>query len=1165
MLQKGTGGIQELKETVIHYIEQSPLYGFVQYRRRKVLLKYVPEGTSRLLQGRFLACLDLGVIKLANHSPTARLAVHFQSVIEKFSPHDTIFSFTAPSELIDSALSAACSLHTAPASIKSSTSLRRKGLAGITEDASENQTVVSPISDAEPDIVKTSDVKDDDTRLDGKSDASPSPPVESRSSPAPSSRTNWNTDKALPPTPDSPHEDEKPKSTDHDGFSVRTSFEERQSSQFARPTTREGYSGYEYKPKVKLGPRPSIDSNAGNPSSDPASRAYDPRPVATLPATVRMPARKTITPRPAPPRKRTPPNSPPTPVSNSIATFSVVSNNSSTTFAPTINSQRPTPKPIDAMSTRSLAMEPKAPIMTPEKKRLMKALELRQKQIAAQKKQQLVRVEGATNQLEHNSATKPVQDDDLLRLPIQSAEALATPDYLQNVIREDDSGIVPTGDAELIQSSSVKADISPISVPEASDGPSTQASSISEERSGPVGKETDHMPTASIGNAGPSDGTPQLAEVDQKACNLYNGSNPNQPDRAVASKTLDAMELQSESIAQQEDLAAPQEHGLAQDDPHPEFTGGEDDGVTFPPQTDCAAEDMKDIPDTRPLSDREQAVQTPSYDALRTQSSGASTPSRGSEQPSLGSTGNGTDIIYPHEVPLPAIGDDEEKRLSPQEASFNSADIVQPISPRESSDQLAPRILYHPIEEDGRVSSERTSAETKPSASDTGSDRHDICQNKRHGLIEPVRRISSGENSDDQFLSDDSFMEELTSATVQEAKPISVSKSPITPVFPRSVSEQGQESKANRSVSTPLEVNKVGGVGVSPESTALLPPRSVSVTKPRSTSPSDNSPPMLGKVAVSSGISQRIKALEKLQSRPLSPSSQVSSSTNAPPLFSSLGSRKSSFRSRPGTPDRPRSRQAMLALSPVLSPTTNFEVKQPKPYNQFVSVKVASKPGKSRPDSISVTARIVRDEWNQTPEVPCDASQPRVMDLHHSPLKVEHKSADAKSASRKPPMKRHSTAPSISSNSTDQRSEPMSYSKRDSVVSASNYSRRGSDTEIPRSASEISLSGMIGGDGAKEERKESRKSRLLKRMSNSMAASRRSIATALSPPPVREESIAEQHEPIQEVPSAFVEIGDVNIQFPDTLVSKNHAALILTNTANSSGNADTWRSMHTEL
>lgn len=51
LLDKGNGGLAELEEVVNRYEEQSPLYGFIQYRRRKVILKYIPEGTSRLLQG----------------------------------------------------------------------------------------------------------------------------------------------------------------------------------------------------------------------------------------------------------------------------------------------------------------------------------------------------------------------------------------------------------------------------------------------------------------------------------------------------------------------------------------------------------------------------------------------------------------------------------------------------------------------------------------------------------------------------------------------------------------------------------------------------------------------------------------------------------------------------------------------------------------------------------------------------------------------------------------------------------------------------------------------------------------------------------------------------------------------------------------------------------
>lgn len=52
VLQRGAGGVNEARTAVEGYEEKSPLYGLVQYRRRKVILKYVPEGTSRVLQGR---------------------------------------------------------------------------------------------------------------------------------------------------------------------------------------------------------------------------------------------------------------------------------------------------------------------------------------------------------------------------------------------------------------------------------------------------------------------------------------------------------------------------------------------------------------------------------------------------------------------------------------------------------------------------------------------------------------------------------------------------------------------------------------------------------------------------------------------------------------------------------------------------------------------------------------------------------------------------------------------------------------------------------------------------------------------------------------------------------------------------------------------------------
>jgi hypothetical protein len=53
LLGKGTGGVPEVQKVIAGYEAKSPLYGLVQYRRKKVILKYVPDGTSRLLQGEF--------------------------------------------------------------------------------------------------------------------------------------------------------------------------------------------------------------------------------------------------------------------------------------------------------------------------------------------------------------------------------------------------------------------------------------------------------------------------------------------------------------------------------------------------------------------------------------------------------------------------------------------------------------------------------------------------------------------------------------------------------------------------------------------------------------------------------------------------------------------------------------------------------------------------------------------------------------------------------------------------------------------------------------------------------------------------------------------------------------------------------------------------------
>lgn len=54
---RGTGGVPEVRNAIEAYEECSPLYGFLQYRRRKVIIRYMPEGLSRLILGTLFRVL----------------------------------------------------------------------------------------------------------------------------------------------------------------------------------------------------------------------------------------------------------------------------------------------------------------------------------------------------------------------------------------------------------------------------------------------------------------------------------------------------------------------------------------------------------------------------------------------------------------------------------------------------------------------------------------------------------------------------------------------------------------------------------------------------------------------------------------------------------------------------------------------------------------------------------------------------------------------------------------------------------------------------------------------------------------------------------------------------------------------------------------------------
>lgn len=1039
-----------------------------------MVLKYVPEGTSRVLLGMHKS-QNCYVQKLSKDF-VARMSIHFQAVIEKLTPYDTIFPFTFSAELNDTAVSASCSLHTASASIKSSNdSLRQRGLAEITEDVCENQATTTNNEDLSKVMASTKLGQRTSSRVDipdytssDKENHRPGSSKQSASS-APSTRTTSNVDKALPPTPaELSKKTENPKTpVDYEEYEVRPSFDGRTSSHSLRATTRDLHSAHGYKPKVKLGPRPSTDTHRRPTATDPSSRIIDTRPISTLPAGLRMPVRKAA-PRPKSQQSQTGPRT----TMDSAASFmpstpSLPSKTHPTNAQPAKSPRRPTSGISRDLGAHVQSPPPKSPTMTPEKRRLMKALQLRQKQMAARSLQETYGTELVPAVPDNPTATKAAHEDSRIRTSVDIFSV------------DENSNIVHFGTNAFDKETPLNTEASPISITEPSDGPSTQASSVSDEEEATAKqikaasnkdsseKQTDVNPMTIISQ----ESSVRSSSATLIPCAVSIPQVDETPHRdGYTPKTVSKPKIPQ--------VQAPT---IEQDSTHV----GPDSVRNSPPPTDCPPK-MELFP------------------------------------PKSTSDGNSQ-----QEMPFPAISEDEDRISNPLGLSHGERIALLPFLQQDTAPQVAnPRATSHPRDEDD------TWTNTRPSTADTIAETRYL----RHGLTPSVKRVS--ETSDDNFLSDDSFMEELKCAVVQEAKPISVSKSPITPVFPRTASDQGSEQgRTARSVSNPLHHASREDL-LSPIQQTPFSVRSFSIPESQNFGAKPTQIILPTKVGVSSGISQRIKALEKLSSRPPSPSgAQLPSPATSPPF---INLRKSSLRSTPAPPNPAnysghKSRPPMPYPSPSPSPEAHSTRYQDTP----TQLEISGRPGKSRPESVSVTARIIRGGRNKVPEVPLNPSEPCPVDLYQSPLTVDHQTkevAPRRSLSPlKPPTRRWASNMSMSSSSTEHHSDSAKASRRDSFMSRrSASSRRGSDVDLPRSMSETSLA-MLTTDGKREDKKDSKKSRLFKRMSNISSASRRSIVQALSPS-VTEEPIAEHHEPVYEALQAMIEVGDVNVQFPDTLV-----------------------------
>ncbi|CAG8950222.1 hypothetical protein HYFRA_00008460 [Hymenoscyphus fraxineus] len=1192
LLGRGNGGIVEIRNAIAAYEEPSPLFGYLRYRRRNVLIKYVPEDCSRLVQ--------------------ARVAVHFNAVTERFSPHDTIFSITTSKELRDTTLSQACSLHTASGSTSSSTSsLRRRRLMEIAEDEEEDNrkrqsTVLEERPGTEKPTPPSSDVQTDPVLI-------PLPTSESTDTfapPPPRATPSFDTSPPPPREPlnleTSPPPPREPLKID-DSYSLTQLENARQSSQSTRPESyKSSYFGG--RPKVKLGPRPSLDANKGRPHTS-GSGASHYRPVSTLPQGVKIFSKAL---RRGIGRPKSTHNTE-EPAASALA----LPQTAHTTFIrPHTSGGRPPPSPGSALSPPVISPKtPKTPTITPEKARLLKALELRKKQM---------NMPPPVPESIEPSSTSPDDSKQTIEVPPVNSptEIKETSPVLDDLAKADDSAIAFDSNAapKTDESDATKSDSYPVSpVGPSEPEESTRASSITESTAGNVQdmaepklpSEAVDSGTNGIASAKEEETKTAISESDDPAVSSASQDKPavnGSPNQAV----VEAVAKDHVSNPMTDDGEATTQAAVKS--PLPDETTDTDISVITKVKKHVAFGEPLDTEEFEPVDhesspiDRPVSAENPPIEEPVAKEDSPAAPLAQSSPPEEASVGIEPSIT--------------ESSASPPEAEVEQPTIE--VSEPKSHVQ------------DSNVESSSSSAEAqalpslepqKPSVDDTDNKPPTSLQEKRGTLVEPIRtdiELTDKSNSDANLSSDEDFMNELQSAVVQEAKPISVSKSPVSPMFPASRpadSWRNSRTPSSRAASNPVQKGE----------THLAPPTiNEPVVQPPARSSSagaaylnrinqENSKPVAKKVNLGSTISQRIKALEKLSSLApgaAAPPAPGPSAAVTPAFFSvKRASIKRTSRS-PSIVERTNSLSHNGPASPTLTRESSPETLRNRSNsvrNRLSSFEPATVPmagpTRARPESISVTARIVRDPSQPLyplSDIGKDPSEYAPLDLQESPLVISHQRAIASEAKEtlqerrlSKEQKRLSSSSSATNTTADHRSsvtimrdsvsdsrnsfadraerrrsmnlESSSYlqnsSRPQSVITPSrplsahisspmiyhyNMSQSSTGRNSTSSNRDMPISSPSSDNQSINEekggKKPSRTTRMLRRMSSSLSSSRKALAAAVSP------TVREDPEPAffgkdqPKSPSTpGVNIGDVNVQFPDSLLWKRRSVLLDSN------------------
>ncbi|KAG5935562.1 hypothetical protein E4U53_000411 [Claviceps sorghi] len=1069
VLSRGNGGIAEVRNAIAEYEETSPLYGFLKYRRRSVIIKYLPEHCTRIIQ--------------------ARVAVHLNAVCERFSPFDTIFEIATASELKDSKLSAACSLHTASGSTSSSTSsLRRRRLGEIAEEEEDDQRA---------------------TKRQSTHDAAESRPQSAADRPSTAAPVSLNSDLAS-----SPEQSKFAAATTSD-VPQFVGVNERRTSMDSDTYT---IGSYPYsKPKVKLGPRPSVEANA---APQTAGRF---RPVSVIPAGFRIFGRSS--------KKGKGKDGP-----SSSSTQDEIADLQS----PTSDDSQDRPKTSSSSVFDSVSVAvpaQKKPTITPEKARLMKAMQLREKN----KKLAVL-----------PSSDNPSVDDEL---------------------NHADDDLTQVSD-ETILSSESDCDKINHCISVSKDGPGVALE-------------------PSLTSVTHADQTSELAASDSHpASSIVYSSDIDQSTKASSISESTDETVDAKEAAEPEEVDA----GVSTGDASKGSVGTNAE----PARQNAAEAAAKAVASGKEEGETKDAITT---------IAGLSTTRNIAEDLKGGSNDEGESF---ENVALPVSKFSASAAPGPDDGDSRSPETADGVKKTEragttnSSPDLEAKVLVQDLCAATKAASQSTVPAVVPAVADVdvneaGKASHVKAEKcTRRAQIDPIKTSNLDQRKEP--------VNGIRTAALEQTTPVLLDKTPTTPTVPTppSATMQGQDgdvvlsSPASRAVSNPVRGNISPSDGNPPSARSL----SSGVAYLHHVNQQQQGANNLAKKSnnIGSSISQRIKALEKLSAstgdapavavRDRPSSTFFAVKKRDPPRSPFLLDRGNSLRNQ--TPPSPvpaeqnhegsteeGRRNRLERAESVTNRLSMFEYPTTSTASRTLAVPSSGNNAKSRPESVSVMARIVRDT-NGTGqsglEPPQDPSEYKHLELKQSPLMVdlqtaltaeekdegaEQPTATADGANEaheqsKPSKSRQSlnivkgfinerrkSGASDAGKPTDSQSgaEPAQLANPALVPSTAISSRRSSlSKDLDTSASPTDSAVADDANSSDGDKKLSRAGRFMRRLSNISGSRTKNSPSPGSPAGKKEKTL--EPEPVQVrpsttgTPSIVSYMGDVNVQFPDNLLWK---------------------------